>query len=84
MFMKAEYAKGQELFYGMSVVTAGVFGYLASRHRNHCLAVTCFVHSLINAILAIVPIVTAILPIIPLLEVKNVAFIKVCIVELCD
>lgn len=81
MFMRAEYAKGQELFYGISVVTAGVFGYLAARHRNYCLAVTCFVHSLINALLAVIPFVTAVLPVIPLLGVKNIAFVKVGLIS---
>ncbi|KAI6233535.1 hypothetical protein M3Y99_00902800 [Aphelenchoides fujianensis] len=71
MFLRSDYAKGQELFYGMSAVVAGLLGHLAARHRNHCLAVAAFVHSLINALLAFIPLVSALLPVLPLLQARS-------------
>uniref|UniRef100_A0A915DCE3 G-protein alpha subunit n=1 Tax=Ditylenchus dipsaci TaxID=166011 RepID=A0A915DCE3_9BILA len=67
MFLRADYAKGQELFYGISVVCAGLIGYFAVRHRSYCMAVSCFVLSIINAVLVFVPFLSGILPLIPLL-----------------
>ncbi|KAI1730195.1 hypothetical protein Ddc_02880 [Ditylenchus destructor] len=68
MFLRADYAKGQELFYGISVVCAGLVGYFSVRHRSYCMAVSCFVISIINAVLVFVPFLSGILPLIPLLS----------------
>uniref|UniRef100_A0A914CRT3 Uncharacterized protein n=1 Tax=Acrobeloides nanus TaxID=290746 RepID=A0A914CRT3_9BILA len=65
LFLRAEYAKGQELFYGISVMCAGLLGVFAARHRSYCAAVSSFVHSTINAVLAAVPFLSGLLPILP-------------------
>ncbi|KAI6185565.1 hypothetical protein M3Y98_00037700 [Aphelenchoides besseyi] len=71
MFMHAEKAMGQELFYGISAIIAGLIGNLAARNSNYSLAVASYVHSLVNALLSVVPFVSAILPMIPLLGIKS-------------
>ncbi|CAD5223770.1 unnamed protein product [Bursaphelenchus okinawaensis] len=68
MLMRAEYAKGQELFYGISVMVAGIFGYFSSRSQSFTMVMWYFAHSLMNAIFAFVPLFSGM---VPLLQIYN-------------
>jgi len=49
-------------------VCAGLIGYFAVRQKSACLAVACFVLSMINAVLVFVPFLSGLLPLIPMMS----------------
>ncbi|CAD5232128.1 unnamed protein product [Bursaphelenchus xylophilus] len=71
MMLRAENAKGQELFFAISVMISGIFGYFSVRSQSYTMVMWCFVHSLINAVFTFVPLFTGVLALLPYLNTPN-------------
>ncbi|KAH7724966.1 Protein T19C4.1 [Aphelenchoides avenae] len=71
IFVHADYAKGTDVFYGVSVVTAGLVGFLGSRFRSYTMSIAAMVHAVVNTVFAFGPTAAASIQLMRLLDAAN-------------
>jgi hypothetical protein len=55
LYWRADFAKGQELFYGISAICAGLVGFFASQNRSFSMFVAAFLLCCLNVVFIFVP-----------------------------
>jgi hypothetical protein len=55
LYWRADYAKGQEIFYGISAICNGLVGFFASQNRSFCMFVGAFLLCAMNTVFIFVP-----------------------------
>uniref|UniRef100_A0A1I8B694 Uncharacterized protein n=1 Tax=Meloidogyne hapla TaxID=6305 RepID=A0A1I8B694_MELHA len=71
LYWRADFAKGQELFYGISAICNGLVGFFASHNKSFSMFVATFLLCALNVVFIFVPFLSGILPLVPLLSTNN-------------
>nr|CAD2200737.1 unnamed protein product [Meloidogyne enterolobii] len=76
LYWRADFAKGQELFYGISAICNGLVGFFASHNKSFSMFVATFLLCALNVVFIFVPFLSGILPLVPLLSTNNKSHIS--------